>query len=134
MNILQYLLEKYPNKRWDWLSISDNTNITMKIIEKYPDKPWEWGMWGISQNPNLTMEFIEKYPNKPWKWGYIPMNPNITMEFIEKNTDKIYFRWLSSNSFTLENKRLKKKEAYWLLEGTRAFNRIENLVISSTYM
>ena len=34
----------------------------MDIIEKYPDKPWEWNR--ISENPNLTIEFIEKYPEK----------------------------------------------------------------------
>ena len=56
------------------------------------------------------------------------------MEFIEKNSDKISFWFLSDNKFTYENKQLKKKEAYWLLEGIRAFNQIENLVISSTYM
>ena len=34
------------------------------MIEKYPDKPWNWE-W-ISRNPNLSMEMIEKYPDKPW--------------------------------------------------------------------
>ena len=59
MNILQYLLEKYPNKPWDWDDISRNPNITMEIIEKYPDKPWNWSY--ISSNQNITMEIIEKY-------------------------------------------------------------------------
>jgi hypothetical protein len=30
----------------------------MDIIEKYPNKPWDWEY--ISMNPNITMEFIEK--------------------------------------------------------------------------
>ena len=34
MNILMYLLEKYPEKPWNWTSISWNPNITMEIIEK----------------------------------------------------------------------------------------------------
>jgi len=38
MNTLEYLLEKYPDKPWDWLNISDNPNITIEIIEKYIDK------------------------------------------------------------------------------------------------
>ena len=37
----------------------------MEIIEKYPDKPWDWVE--ISRNPNITIEFIEKYP-KTWNW------------------------------------------------------------------
>ena len=55
-------------------------------------------------------------------------NLNITIDFIEKYSDKIYFRCLSKNKFTYENKRLKKKEAYWLLEEAKAFNKTENLV------
>ena len=34
----------------------------MKLIEKYPDKEWEWEF--ISSNINLTIEMIEKYPDK----------------------------------------------------------------------
>ena len=49
--------------------ISRNPNITMEIIEKYPDKPWNWS--AISCNPNITIEIIEKYPNKPWDWYWI---------------------------------------------------------------
>ncbi len=41
----------------------------MEIIEKYPEKPWEWCY--ISRNPNITMEFINKHPEKPWVWEYI---------------------------------------------------------------
>ena len=41
MNILEYLLEKYPNKPWNWRSISWNSNISIEFIEKYPDKPWK---------------------------------------------------------------------------------------------
>ena len=80
-----------------------------EFIEKYSDKPWNWHF--ISMNQNLTMKFIEKYPDKSWSWYHI-----------------------SHNKFTYENKQLKKKEAYWLLEGTRAFNKTENLVILSKYM
>ena len=56
MNPLLYLLEKYPEKPWNWHCISSNPNLTMKYIEKHPKKPWGW--YGISSNPNLTMEFI----------------------------------------------------------------------------
>ena len=35
MNILLYLLEKYPDKDWSWNYISRNPNITMDIIEKH---------------------------------------------------------------------------------------------------
>ena len=41
----------------------------MEIIEKYPDKPWDWEY--ISKNPNIMMEIIEKNPDKPWDWASI---------------------------------------------------------------
>ena len=41
----------------------------MEIVEKYPDKDWDWD--NISGNPNITMGFIEKYSDKPWKWAKI---------------------------------------------------------------
>ena len=76
-----------------WDQISQNPNITMEIIEKYPDKPWNWIC--ISYNPNMTMEIIERYPNKPWNWQNISQNPNITMEMIEKYPDKPWnWNWI----------------------------------------
>ena len=34
----------------------------MYLLEKYPEKPWDWK--GISYNPNITMDFIEKNLDK----------------------------------------------------------------------
>ena len=31
------------------------------MIEKYPDKPWDWSSSGLSSNPSLTMRMIEQY-------------------------------------------------------------------------
>jgi hypothetical protein len=39
-----------------------NPNITMEIVERHPEKPWDWK--GISGNPNITMEIIEKNIDK----------------------------------------------------------------------
>ena len=132
MNTLTYLLEKYPEKPWEWYSISRNPNITMEIIEKHPEKPWDW--YWISQNPNITMEIIETYPEKPWNWRGISQNPNITMEIIEKYIDKIKFQRLSQNKFTFENANVKKKEGYMLLEKERSFHKLMNLFIVTKYM
>ena len=40
-------------------------NHLWKLIEKYPNKLWEWKCISINPNPNLTLEWIEKYSNKP---------------------------------------------------------------------
>ena len=92
------------------MELERNLNITMEIIDKYPNKPWDW--YEISRNPNITMEFIEKNPNKPWDWEGISRNCNITIEIIEKNIDKIDFVGLSKNKFTYHNKLVKKYRRY----------------------
>ena len=107
-------------------------NILTYLLEKHPEKPWDWH--GISSNPNITMEFIEKHPNKPWDWYMISRNPNITMEFIEKYIDKIKFQRLSENKLTFENTRIKKKEGYMLLERERSFHKLMNLFVVTQYM
>ena len=74
---------KHPDKLY-LNSISHNPNITMNIIEKYPDKPWDW--YGLSCNPNITMDIIEKYSDKPWNWDGISCNKFLKEKelFIEK--------------------------------------------------
>jgi len=52
--------------------IKSKPNTLTLLLEKYPDKPWDWS--GISRNPNITMEIIEKYPDKPWVWHCISNN------------------------------------------------------------
>ena len=96
IGITRDFIEKHPTKKWDWNYISRNPSITMEIIEKYPDKPWDWE-W-ISMNPNITMEMIEKYPDKPWEWAHISHNPNLTTDMIEKYPNKPWnWSWISSN-------------------------------------
>ena len=124
MNPLLYLLEKYPDKPWNWTWISGNPNITMKMIENHPEKPWDWEY--ISSNENITMEFIEKHPEKPWNWQYISRNPNITIKFIEKNMDKINFNKLSWNKFTYQNRLNEQTYAFWILENTK--NRLPQMI------
>ena len=108
-NITIEIVEKYPDKDWDWWGISENPNITMEFVEKYLDKPWSWEY--MSRNPNITMEFVEKFQDKPWNWRYMSnhmSNPNIAMEFIEKYPDKPWdWGWhgLSGLKFNKERER-----------------------------
>ena len=32
---------KYGDKL-EWYCLSENPNITIEMIEKYPNKPWDW--------------------------------------------------------------------------------------------
>ncbi len=59
-----YLLNKFPNKKWNWRLLSNY--ITMDTILAYPNYPWNW--YAISHNPNLTVDMILRFPDKPWAW------------------------------------------------------------------
>jgi len=99
-------------------------NILIYLLEKYPDKKWNWGLRGISFNPNLTLEFIEKYPNKDWDWNFISENPSITLKIIEKYINKINFYVLSRNTFEYHNKKVKRISEKIKLYHYLSFRRI----------
>ena len=41
---LEYLLEKYPNKDWDWEAISEHPNLELEWIKKLSLKEdWDQG-------------------------------------------------------------------------------------------
>lgn len=72
VNHLYILIKLYPDKPWNWYSISQNPNITWEIIQQNPDKPWNWS--SISINPNITWKIIQQNPDKPWCWYGISRN------------------------------------------------------------
>ena len=49
-----------------------NPAITYDIIEKYPDKFWDWRY--VSLNPNITIDIIKDNLDKPWDYYWISMN------------------------------------------------------------
>ena len=81
-NHLLTLLQKYPNKPWNWCNLSANPNITIDIVEKYSDK-WNW--YWLSLNPNITFDIVDKYLDKPWSWDNLSVN-----KYIKHYCDKVY--------------------------------------------
>ncbi len=69
MNTLQRLIEKYPDKDWDWTELSRNPCITPDFVERHMDKGWFWNRYALSLNPSVTLDFIEKHLDKDWQWG-----------------------------------------------------------------
>src|SRR5271154_2745445 len=64
---LKWMVAKYSNHLWT-------------LINKYPDKKWDWS--ALSQNPNITWEIISRNPDKPWNWIVMLCNHTITWEII----------------------------------------------------
>ena len=58
----------------------------MEIIEKNPNKQWNW--YWISNNPNITIEFIEKNIDKI-DFKYLSMNKFILYNKIVKKYKKM---------------------------------------------
>lgn len=106
-NELIRLLEKYPEKNWNWERLSANPNITLEYIDKHPtsDK-YRWNWLGISSNPNITIEFVEKYYNSNkyrWDWGELSHYLPITLKIFEKYISSWnYFRLSHNCSITIE--------------------------------
>ena len=57
-------IQENPDKEWNWVRISGNTNITWDIIIENLSMPWDW--YGISKNPNITWDIIRDNPDMPW--------------------------------------------------------------------
>ncbi len=66
------IIQNNPERDWNWIGISWNSNITWDIIQNNPEKPWNWG--GISCNSNITFNIIRENPEKPWNWREFSYN------------------------------------------------------------
>ena len=92
----------------------------IKLTEKYHDKPWNWLY--ISENQNITMDFIEKYPDKPWDWEYISLNPNLTIDFIENN----YYRLDFDSLYKFEQDYKNELDKLYILQLKETFKTVLN--------
>ena len=110
MTILEKLIEKYPNRGWNWYWIYRNPNVSLSFIENF-SKNCDRIQGYCYHNPNIIRDIPDVYrdyniiinnPNINWNWQDISVNPNLTLEFIENNLDKIYFEYLSENLFSYD--------------------------------
>ena len=53
----EFILTLDQNKL-NWLSISENPNLSWKIIQNNPDKPWVWDR--LSAHPNISLDIMKK--------------------------------------------------------------------------
>ena len=120
MNILEYLLEKYPDEGWSFgLGLSQNEHFKLSLIDKYPDKHWSWpnilrnGIVSIQDvieselKPKtlfipkllkLTKDYMDLNVEEYKFWHFFSMNPNLTLRDIEKYGDNFPNFWhISSN-------------------------------------
>lgn len=76
-NELIKLIEQFPDKPWDWISLCTNPNITVKSVlahlhEILTNMSYNHRIWNrLSSNPGITMKDIRDYPDKPWNWDKV---------------------------------------------------------------
>lgn len=58
--------------QWDWDSLSENPNITLKDVLDNPNLPWDFKM--LSRNPNITMKFVMDNLDENWDWNSLSEN------------------------------------------------------------
>jgi hypothetical protein len=75
VELYQENLDSVGSLQSGMLIFLNNSNITMDIVERYPNKDWNW--YHLSLNQNIIIEIVERYPNHPWDWEGISKNPNI---------------------------------------------------------
>jgi hypothetical protein len=84
------VLEKYPDKNWNWFGLQRNKNFTYHWIRRFPDKDWNWR--GISRGFNFDLSIVREFPKKNWDWRAISrvLNNNEIFEFREYPLDWSY--------------------------------------------
>jgi hypothetical protein len=105
MNSFEEFLSNNFDKKWDWINLSRNPQITTQFVDAYPDKPWFYGATGLSSNPNVTPAYVKLYNYKNWNYGKdgLSSNPSMTIEFIQETiTQRWDFKSLSSLVFNNE--------------------------------
>uniref|UniRef100_A0A6C0JL08 Uncharacterized protein n=1 Tax=viral metagenome TaxID=1070528 RepID=A0A6C0JL08_9ZZZZ len=91
------LLSANPNIKWediiepnnniimDFISISNNKNITPQIVENNPFYPWDFLI--LSKNKNFDIDYVINFPNRNWDVFLLCSNDSLLWDkIIEKNT------------------------------------------------
>lgn len=89
---IKTLIRAFPEKQWEWNTLSHNKYLTMDIVKENIDKPWNW--LELSKNPLLTWDIIKEHLDKPWNWIWISQHPNITWDIIQMHPE-IRWDWYS---------------------------------------
>lgn len=78
------LIDKYPNKYWDWTNLSRDPSTTFENVRTYINKPWSWP--ALSERLDLTQAYIlDKDFIDRWDGFYLSANPIVTEKFVDDN-------------------------------------------------
>jgi len=78
---LYVLLKLFPDKPWDWNSLSRNPGFTWNSARENLDKPLDWSTF--SRNENVTLDIVYENPSLPWDIEGLSGNPHLTLNDIQ---------------------------------------------------
>ena len=93
--MLVELIDKYPDKQWDWRSVSRNPCITIECVLRHIHKPWNWHTLSYT----IPKHVQALYSHLPWsRMQYTPHvsiykhqgydNSHLTLQYIKNNLNK----------------------------------------------
>ena len=86
MTEIEIMICEFPDRDWDWKSLSYNSSVSFEMYLKFPDKDWCW----IGLSAKATGKFLVDRPDLPWVWdvvaahveiGFIDVHPNIPWNY-----------------------------------------------------
>lgn len=77
-NELIRILEKYPDKDYNYDRLSMNANMTFDYVLKNTNKPWNWR--DLSRFLPITVKDVVDNLDLPWNYKYLSMNDNIKLK------------------------------------------------------
>jgi len=83
-NILSILLERYPERNWNFNYLSENP-YAIEYIKNHPEKFWNWEL--LNLNDNIDIELLRLYRDRMYRWDLFTKNHNITVDMIFNNSD-----------------------------------------------
>lgn len=101
MTLLEDIIESNPNRKYDWLALSMNPNISFDFIKTNSNFPWVYQ--AVSRNESITESIVRGNPKFNWSYSDLCSNPNFSFEFflhdiLTKNyTISLNWRALSAN-------------------------------------
>jgi hypothetical protein len=100
--IIDELIEKYPQIKHIWNELSLNKNIKLETIRMNSHRPWNWRY--ITNRKDLTLEYAEAHGELPWEYSmfHITEQKKPTKRLLEhiknkKKHQKGYWYLLSYN-------------------------------------
>ncbi len=82
------MCEKYPNIKWNKMSLLKNENVSKNLVEhiikegEKMEKGLSQESWKLLSGLDLPLSFFRKYSKLPWQLAELSKNRNLTLKFI----------------------------------------------------